>query len=88
MLLPVFADVNDKWACAVLEKAFPDREIVPITVNGENGEEVVSRDEGIRPDSNIEKLATLKTNGDQRELQTWSAFARALLSVNEFVFVD
>ncbi len=30
VLLPVFADANDKWACAVLEKAFPDREIVPI----------------------------------------------------------
>jgi agmatine deiminase len=30
VLLPVFGDANDKWACAVLEKAFPDREIVPI----------------------------------------------------------
>lgn len=30
VLLPVFADVNDKWAFAVLEKAFPDRKIVPI----------------------------------------------------------
>ena len=33
-----------------------DREIVPIN----NGEEDVTQDEGIRPDSNIEKLATLK----------------------------
>ncbi|MHA3771411.1 agmatine deiminase family protein [Verrucomicrobiota bacterium sgz303538] len=30
VLLPVFADVNDKWALAVLEKAFPTRKIVPI----------------------------------------------------------
>lgn len=37
-----------------------DREIVPITVTGDEGEEVVSRDEGIRPDSTLEKLATLK----------------------------
>ena len=37
-----------------------DREIVPVTVTGEDGEHVVSQDEGIRPDSNIEKLATLK----------------------------
>jgi acetyl-CoA acetyltransferase family protein len=37
-----------------------DREIVPINAPGEDGEVVVSLDEGIRPDSNIEKLATLK----------------------------
>ncbi len=37
-----------------------DREIVPINAPGEDGEVVVSRDEGIRPDSNVEKLATLK----------------------------
>ncbi len=30
ILLPVFADVNDKWAIAVLETAFPDRKVVPI----------------------------------------------------------
>jgi acetyl-CoA acyltransferase len=37
-----------------------DREIMPIPVTGEDGEKVVSQDEGIRPDSNLEKLATLK----------------------------
>ncbi len=58
---------NDKFsveshlrAARATEEGRFDREIVPITVNGENGEEVVARDEGIRPDSNIEKLATLK----------------------------
>lgn len=30
VLLPVFADAHDKWAIAVLEKAFPDRKVVPI----------------------------------------------------------
>ncbi len=30
VLLPVFADVNDKWAIAVLEKAFPGRKVAPI----------------------------------------------------------
>ena len=30
VLLPVFADVHDQWAIAVLQKAFPDRRIVPI----------------------------------------------------------
>ncbi len=30
VLLPVFADADDKWACAVLQKAFPQRKIVPI----------------------------------------------------------
>src|SRR5690349_5951249 len=37
-----------------------DREIVPIEVTTEEGKLLVSQDEGIRPDSNIEKLATLK----------------------------
>jgi len=30
VLLPVFADTHDRWAAAVLEKAFPKRKIVPI----------------------------------------------------------
>ncbi len=30
VLLPVFADAHDKWAIAVLEKAFPERQVVPI----------------------------------------------------------
>src|SRR5262245_28164948 len=37
-----------------------DREIVPITVTTDDGEKVFAQDEGIRPDSNVEKLATLK----------------------------
>jgi acetyl-CoA acyltransferase len=37
-----------------------DREIVPITVAGESGEEEFSFDEGIRPDSSMETLAKLK----------------------------
>lgn len=34
------------------------------------------------------RLTTLRTPAEQAEAQTWSAFARALLSGNEFVFVD
>jgi agmatine deiminase len=30
VLLPIFADSNDRWAIAVLQKAFPERKIVPI----------------------------------------------------------
>ncbi len=30
VLLPVFADAHDKWAIAVLQKAFPERKVVPI----------------------------------------------------------
>jgi len=37
-----------------------DKEIVPVTVTGEEGERVFAQDEGIRPDSSVEKLATLK----------------------------
>ncbi len=37
-----------------------DREILPITTTGESGEEIVDRDEGIRPDSSMDTLAKLK----------------------------
>src|SRR5690606_28003807 len=37
-----------------------DREIVPINVTTEEGEKLFSQDEGIRPDSTIEKLGNLK----------------------------
>ena len=30
VLLPVFNDTHDKWAVAVLQKAFPDRTVVPL----------------------------------------------------------
>jgi acetyl-CoA acetyltransferase family protein len=44
---------------ATVEGRF-EREIVPITVQTEAGEETLSTDEGIRPDSSIERLAQLK----------------------------
>ena len=37
-----------------------DKEILPITAPVEGGEELVAQDEGIRPDSSLEKLAQLK----------------------------
>ena len=30
VLLPVFSDVNDRWAAAILEKAFPERKVIGI----------------------------------------------------------
>jgi agmatine deiminase len=30
VLLPTFADTNDRWAVAIMEKAFPDRKVIPI----------------------------------------------------------
>jgi acetyl-CoA acyltransferase len=47
-------------AARATEEGRFDREILPITVPTEAGDEVVNRDEGIRPDSSLEKLATLK----------------------------
>ena len=37
------------------------REIVPLTVTTDDGEELMSTDEGIRPDSSLEALAKLRT---------------------------
>jgi acetyl-CoA acyltransferase len=47
-------------AARATEEGRFDREILPITVPAESGDEVVNRDEGIRPDSSLEKLAQLK----------------------------
>ncbi|MGH8977942.1 MAG: thiolase family protein [Acidimicrobiia bacterium] len=58
---------NDKFsveshlrAARAREEGRFDREIIPYTVSTEEGESTVAQDEGIRPDSNVEKLATLK----------------------------
>ena len=51
---------HKKAAAAQAAGKFID-EIIPITVDTENGQVIVSKDEGIRPDTNIEYLATLKT---------------------------
>jgi len=37
-----------------------EQEIIPVPVTGEEGAALFSRDEGIRPDSSLEKLASLK----------------------------
>ncbi|MGH8927997.1 MAG: thiolase family protein, partial [Acidimicrobiia bacterium] len=37
-----------------------DSQVVPVTVNGDSGPEVVHRDEGIRLDTSLERLATLQ----------------------------
>jgi acetyl-CoA acyltransferase len=50
---------HKRAATATAEGRF-EREIVPIEVTGENGTEIMSTDEGIRPDSSMETLAKLK----------------------------
>ena len=55
-----FAAESHLRAARATEEGRFDREIVPIEVTTEAGTEVMSRDEGIRPDSSTEKLATLK----------------------------
>ena len=60
-------DENDAFAVQSHQRAHRattegrfDREIVPVTIQTENGEEVVRTDEGIRPDSSLERLGQLK----------------------------
>ena len=42
------------------QQGFLQKEIVPIEIKGSKGTQVVEKDEGIRPDTTIEKLAQLK----------------------------
>jgi acetyl-CoA acyltransferase len=53
---------HHRAARATAEGRF-DREILEVTVPTESGDEVVNRDEGIRPDSSMETLAAFKPDG-------------------------
>jgi len=50
---------HQKAARAIEEGRF-EREIIPVTVTTDDGSEEFRIDEGVRPDSNLEKLASLK----------------------------
>jgi acetyl-CoA acyltransferase len=55
-----FSVESHRRAARAREEGRFDREILPITVPTESGDEVVNQDEGIRPDSSMETLAKLK----------------------------
>jgi acetyl-CoA acyltransferase len=55
-----FSVESHKRAARATEEGRFDREIVPIDVEIDGTTETMKTDEGIRPDSSIEKLATLK----------------------------
>ncbi|HLF99364.1 MAG TPA: thiolase family protein [Acidimicrobiia bacterium] len=59
--LDEFSVSSHRKAAQAIEEGRFDNEIVPVTVKTEDGaEEVFKTDEGVRPDSSVEKLATLK----------------------------
>ena len=55
-----FAVESHKRAARATEEGRFDREIMPVNITTDDGEETMTRDEGIRPDSTVEKLAQLK----------------------------
>jgi acetyl-CoA acetyltransferase family protein len=55
-----FSVRSHQHAARATEEGRFDREIVPITVTSDDGEIEVRADEGIRPDSTLERLAQLK----------------------------
>jgi acetyl-CoA acetyltransferase family protein len=55
-----FSAQSHQRAARAREEGRFDREILPVAVKGEDGEEIVDQDEGIRPDSTVETLAKLK----------------------------
>src|SRR2546421_8035044 len=58
--LDAFSVESHKRAARATEEGRFEREIIPITVEGEGGKEEFKADEGIRPDSSVETLANLK----------------------------
>jgi acetyl-CoA acyltransferase len=55
-----FSAQSHQRAARAREEGRFDREILPVTIPGTDSDEVVSQDEGIRPDSTVETLAKLK----------------------------
>ena len=55
-----FALESHVRAARATEEGRFEREIVPVPVTGEDGSKLFDRDEGIRPDTSLEKLAGLK----------------------------
>jgi acetyl-CoA acyltransferase len=55
-----FSVESHRRAARATDEGRFEREILPVKVTTDDGDETVARDEGIRPDSTIEKLAQLK----------------------------
>jgi acetyl-CoA acyltransferase len=55
-----FSVQSHQRAARATEEGRFEREILPIEITTDDGAETMTRDEGIRPDSTVEKLATLK----------------------------
>src|SRR5215475_1792816 len=55
-----FSVESHRRAAQATQEGRFEREIVPIEVTSDDGTELMTTDEGIRPDSSLEKLATLK----------------------------
>src|SRR5206468_11987713 len=58
--MDAFSVESHKRAARATEEGRFEREIIPITVETEEGKEEFARDQGIRPDSSMESLANLK----------------------------
>ena len=58
--MDAFSVDSHKRAARATEEGRFEREIIPVTVESEEGKEEFARDQGIRPDSSMESLANLK----------------------------
>jgi acetyl-CoA acyltransferase len=58
--MDAFSVESHKRAARATEEGRFEREIIPVTVETEEGKEEFARDQGIRPDSSMESLANLK----------------------------
>src|SRR5205814_10630839 len=58
--MDAFSVESHKRAARATEEGRFEKEIIPITVESEDGKEEFARDQGIRPDSSMESLANLK----------------------------
>jgi acetyl-CoA C-acetyltransferase len=54
------ASYSQQRATEATANGFLKQEIIPITIQGKKGQQIIAQDEGIRPETSLESLANLK----------------------------
>jgi acetyl-CoA acyltransferase len=87
--LDAFALRSHRLAAAAEDSGIAARSIVPVTVDGPDGARVVSRDEGLRRETSLEKLAALQPAFvDERMAADWPEIAWRVTAGNSSQVTD
>jgi len=87
--LDAFSLRSHRRAAAAEDAGIAARSIVPVTIDGPDGRRVVTRDEGLRRDTSLEKLAALKPAFvDEKMAADWPEIAWRITAGNSSQVTD